>query len=291
MTSAKLYTMNDTSDTIVWRGMNRAQLDAAYDNTTAVPDAGTRRDRWIARSAEFRAQNPELLDLRYGPRERNRIDVFRCGGENAPLFAFIHGGYWQRNAKEMFACMAEGPLARGCDVAMIGYTLAPDVTLTELVAEIHAAIRFLRGEGPQRGFGKGRLVVSGWSAGGHLTASALDLPEVDAGLAISGIYDIEPCRLNYLNEKLKLTAAEVAALSPILHLPKRKVPLTVAFGTGELPELQRQSRDYHQARVSAGLPGTLLPLEPCNHFSIMDELEKADGRLTAALNSLIVALG
>jgi hypothetical protein len=55
--------------------------------------------------------------------------------------------------------------------------------------------------------------------------------------------------------------------------------------------LQRQSRDYHQARVAAGLPSTLLPLETCNHFSIMDELEKADGRLTAALNSLIVALG
>ena len=79
-------------------------------------------------------------------------------------------------------------------------------------------------------------------------------------------------------------------MSPILHLEKRKAPLTVAYGTGELPELQRQSQAYHQARVWAGLPSTLLPLEPCNHFSIMDELEKASGRLTAALNSLIVAL-
>jgi len=283
--------MNDASSTIIWRGMNRAQLDAAYDNNAAVPDAASRRDGWISRSAEMRKKNPELLDLAYGPRERNRIDVFRCGKANAPLFCFIHGGYWQRNSKDIFSCMMAGPLAHGFDTAMIGYTLCPDVTLTELVAETHAAIRYLRKEGPRHGFGTGKLIVSGWSAGGHLTASALPLDEVDAGLAISGIYDVEPCRLNYLNEKLKLTAAEVAALSPILHLPKRKVPLTVAFGTGELPELQRQSRDYYQARVSAGLPGTLLPLEPCNHFSIMDELEKADGRLTAALNGLIVALG
>ena len=281
--------MNDASS-IIWGGMNRAQLDAAYDNTAAVADAATRRDGWIARSAEMRKNKPELLDLAYGPRERNRIDVFRCGKANAPLFVFIHGGYWQRNSKDMFACMMAGPLAKGCDAAMIGYTLCPDVTLTELVAETHAAIRYLRKEGPRRGFGGGKLVVSGWSAGGHLTAAAMPLDEVDAGLAISGIYDVEPCRLNYLNEKLNLSAAEAAAMSPILHLEKRKAPLTVAYGTGELPELQRQSQAYHQARVAAGLPSTLLPLAPCNHFSIMDELEKASGRLTAALNSLIVAL-
>jgi arylformamidase len=260
--------MNDTSTTaIVWGGMNRRQLDDAYDNGKACPDSAERRDGWIARSAQVRAERPELLDLAYGPRERNRVDVFRSGRADAPLFAFIHG-----------------------DVAMIGYTLCPDVTLTELVAETHAAIRFLRKEGPKRGFGTGKLVVSGWSAGGHLTASALPLDEVDAGLAISGIYDVEPCRLNYLNEKLKLTADEARATSPILHLTKRRAPLTVAFGTGELPELQRQSRDYHQARLDAALPSTLLPLAPHNHFSIMEELRAPGGKLNGALNNLIVAL-
>ena len=125
----------------------------------------------------------------------------------------------------------------------------------------------------------------------HLTASAIALDEVDAGLAISGIYDVEPCRLNYLNEKLLLDAAEAAAMSPILHLAKSKTPLTVAYGTAELPELQRQSRDYHQARLDAGLPSRLLPIEGRNHFSIMDELTSPEGKLTGALNDLIVALG
>ena len=117
------------------------------------------------------------------------------------------------------------------------------------------------------------------------------MDEVDAGLAISGIYDVEPCRLNYLNEKLNLSPAEAEAMSPILHLPRRKTPCTVVFGTQELPELQRQSRAYHQARLDAGLPSTLVPLDPHNHFSIMDELEQPSGRLTGALNNLIVALG
>jgi hypothetical protein len=80
-------------------------------------------------------------------------------------------------------------------------------------------------------------------------------------------------------------------MSPLLHLPRRATPLTVAFGTGELPELQRQAKAYHQARLDAGLPSRLLPVESCNHFAIMDELVSPAGRLTAALKDLIVALG
>jgi arylformamidase len=274
------------SETVVWRGMTREQLDQAYDNTRAVADSGARREAWIQRSEAFRKQHPETLDLPYGPRPRNRIDLYRCGKAKAPLFAFIHGGYWQRNAKETFACTAAGPLANGMDVAFLGYTLCPDVTLSEIVKEIAEAVRWLRHEGPRHGVGEGRLVVSGWSAGGHLTATTLAMDEVDAGLAISGIYDVEPCRLNYLNDKLHLTADEAARISPILHLPKKSAPVVLTYGTGELPELQRQSVDYHKAREAAGLPSELLPLAGLNHFSIMDELEAKDGALAKAAAKL-----
>ena len=278
--------MSTEARTIVWNNMTRAELDAAYDNTNAVADSGERREAWIARSDAFRKHHAEGLDLAYGPRPRNKIDLFRCGAAKAPLFAFIHGGYWQRNAKETFACMAAGPLANGMDAAFIGYTLCPDATLSEIVDEIAAAVRWLRREGPRHGVGEGKLIVSGWSAGGHLTATTLAMDEVDAGLAISGIYDVEPCRLNYLNDKLRLTAEEAAKTSPLLHLPKKSAPVVLAYGTGELPELQRQSVAYHDARRAAGLPSELLPLAGLNHFSIMDELEKHDGALARAARSL-----
>lgn len=278
--------MSTESRTVVWNNMTRAELDAAYDNTSAVADSGERREAWVTRSDAFRKRHADGLDLAYGPRPRNKIDLFRCGTARAPLFAFIHGGYWQRNAKETFACMAAGPLANGMDVAFIGYTLCPEATLSEIVDEIAAAVRWLRREGPHRGAGEGRLVVSGWSAGGHLTATTLAMDEVDAGLAISGIYDVEPCRLNYLNDKLNLTAEEAAKTSPLLHLPKKSAPVVLAYGTGELPELQRQSVAYHDARRAAGLPSELLPLAGLNHFSIMDELEKHDGVLAWAARAL-----
>jgi arylformamidase len=278
--------MSTAARTIVWNNMTRAELDAAYDNTNAVADSGERREAWIARSDAFRKRYADGLDLAYGPKPRNKIDLFRCGTAKAPLFAFIHGGYWQRNAKETFACTGAGPLANGMDVAFIGYTLCPEATLSEIIDEIAAAVRWLRREGPRHGVGESKLIVSGWSAGGHLTATTLAMDEVDAGLAISGIYDVEPCRLNYLNDKLRLTAEEAAKTSPLLHLPKKSAPVVLTYGMAELPELQRQSVAYHEARRAAGLPSELLPLAGLNHFSIMDELEKPDGAVARAARAL-----
>ena len=228
--------------------MSRAELDAAYDNGRAVEDSGRYLADWARRSATLRARQPELLDLAYGPRERNRIDVFRSGEAGAPLLVFIHGGYWQRNSKDVFSCMAEGALELGLDVAVPGYTLAPDATLAEIVAEVTAALRWLRREGRSLGLASGRLVVSGWSAGGHLAACAMALPEVDAGLAISGIFELEPIRLGVLNEKLRLTERDVERLSPIRHLPP-------------------------------ALAASALPLEGRNHFSILEDLATPGGPL------------
>jgi acetyl esterase/lipase len=274
--------MND----IVWRGMTRAQLDAAYNNSVAVKNSADKLAEWQMRSNRLRAERNELLDQSYGTRPRNKIDIFRCGKANAPLLAYIHGGYWQRNAKEFYACLAEGPLARGMDAAMIGYTLAPEATLTGIVEEIRGALRWLRAQGPRLGIAGAQLIAAGWSAGGHLTAMAL--ADADAGLAISGIYDIEPCRLNYLNEKLNMTMAEQISLSPIRRLPARSPPLVIAYGTNELPELQRQSLDYHEARKAGGLPSELLALKGHDHFSILEELASPTGRLTDAAVQLVL---
>ena len=128
--------------TLVYRGMDRAALDAAYNNAAAVKDSAQIVAGWEARSARLRAKHPEGMDLRYGKDERNRIDYF-AARRDAPVLAFIHGGYWQARAKELFAFVAEGPLAWGINVALVGYTLAPQKRLDGIVAEIHAALDWL----------------------------------------------------------------------------------------------------------------------------------------------------
>jgi arylformamidase len=201
----------------MYRGMDRAALDAAYNNGAAVADSAKIVADWEARSARLRAANPEGLDLRYGADERNRIDYF-AARRDGPVLAFIHGGYWQMRAKELFAFVTEGPLAWGINAALIGYTLAPQKRLDGIVAEIRAALDWLHKSIPVLGGNNAQLFVSGWSAGGHLTAMAIDHPAVKGGLAISGIFDLEPIRLSYLNENSASMKRKRAAIAPPIYL-------------------------------------------------------------------------
>src|SRR4029079_2134839 len=119
-----------------WRAMSRQDLDLGLNNGVAVAGGAEMVAGWEQRSGEMRKRFPAHIDLRYGPRERNRIDFLKAR-EQGPTLLFIHGGYWQARAKEVFTVVAEGPMANGINVALIGYTLAPDATLDEIVAEIH----------------------------------------------------------------------------------------------------------------------------------------------------------
>src|SRR5262245_56362251 len=84
----------------IYRGMDRAALDAAYNNGAAVADSEDWLARWRVRSDAIRASSGARNDIVYGQRPRTRLDYLPCGERNAPLFVFIHGGYWQRNEKE-----------------------------------------------------------------------------------------------------------------------------------------------------------------------------------------------
>jgi len=169
-----------------WRTMSQQERDRGLNNGVAVAGSPDIVAGWERRSTEMRARYAGYLDLRYGPRERNRIDFLKVA-ENRPTLVFIHGGYWQHRAKEIFALFAEGPTAHGINVALIGYTLAPEATLDEIVAEIHRSLDFLGEQLPALGGDASRIVVSGWSAGGHLTAMALSHPKVgrESGSAAS----------------------------------------------------------------------------------------------------------
>ena len=260
----------------MYRGMDRAALDAAYNNAAAVKDSAQIVAQWEERSARLRAAHPQGMDLRYGPDERNRIDFF-AARRDAPVLAFIHGGYWQNRSKEVFSFVAEGPLAWGINVALIGYTLAPQKRLDGIVAEIRAALDWLHKNIPVLGGDQNRLLVSGWSAGGHLTAMSMRHPAVTGGLAISGIYDLEPMRLCYVNDKLGLDEAEAKRNSPG---PTAK-PLYVVYGADELPELCRQSEEY--AKLNGG-KAAALPRR--NHFTVLEDLASPHGGLTALVRKL-----
>ncbi len=270
---------------IEWGRMSRAERDAAYNNSAAVADSPALNAARVADSAACRAEWKGSLDVPYGPAERQRWDIFPAADPGAPCFVFIHGGYWQRNTREEFACLGAGLRAHGWSVALPGYTLAPQASMTAINAEIHAALDWLAANGAAHGVA-GPVLLSGWSAGGHLTAMALGHGRVTAGLAISGLYELGPMRDTYLNEAMRLTDEEIATLSP-LRLPPVPKPLAITYGTAELPPLVADSRALHAMRAAAHLPGALLPAPGGDHFTIVEELRRPDGLLVrAALEAL-----
>ncbi|MBR0694547.1 alpha/beta hydrolase [Bradyrhizobium lablabi] len=269
-----------------WHAMSQEQRDLGLNNGVAVKGSAEIVAGWEQRSAALRQKHPQHLDLRYGPRERNRIDFLTARG-GAPTLLFIHGGYWQHRAKEVFTIFAEGPMAHGINVALIGYTLAPDATLDEIVAEIHTGIGFLAKQLPTLGATADGIVVSGWSAGGHLTSMALSHPFVKAGMAISGIYDLEPIRHSYLNEKLGLDEAMSRRNSPMMQGGGALKPLSLVVGGAELPLLRKQTADFAGHRARYGQPVTYEEIPGADHFSVMNEMLAPQGRITTLVRQLL----
>jgi acetyl esterase/lipase len=268
-----------------WAALSQAERDAAYDNNAAVKNSAALIAERNQLSETLRASSKSFLDVPYGDRDRTKIDLYPATDKAAPCLVFLHGGYWQRNSREVFAMLVEGVAAHGWSVAIPGYSLAPDVSLTDIVTEISQSLDWLAENGESYGI-SGPVVLSGWSAGAHLAAMALDHPRVAAGLAISGVYDLGPIRDTGLNNALKLTSAEVAALSP-LRLPAVHKRLDIAYGTAELPALVFDSIKLHEMRAAANASGKLFPIEGADHFSILGELRRPDGALVDIARKLV----
>jgi arylformamidase len=278
--------MTSPFDALDWRSLSQEALDSGLNNGAAVAGSGNMVEGWEKLSAEMRARHSAHLDLQYGPRERNRIDFLKAA-PGAPTLLFIHGGYWQMRSKSAFTLFAAGPMAHGINVALIGYTLAPDATLEQIVTEIHAGIDYLTGRLPELGADAKRLVASGWSAGGHLTAMAMMNPHIKGGVAISGIYDLEPIRHSYLNVKLGLDEAMSRRNSPMQLKTDAAKPMALTVGGAELPLLRKQTADFAGHRAKSGSPVIYEEIPGTNHFTIMDEMAQPNGRITAMIRQVL----
>jgi arylformamidase len=271
---------------MLYRNMDRRTLDAAYNNQAAVPafavTSAQRRQRGAALRHEFGAR----VDLAYGPEDRQKLDLFCSASPKSPLLVFVHGGYWQGGDKDGHDFIAAGALCHGFSVAVVEYTVAPHASLARMVSEVRAAIEWLRQRGDELKFDGTRLVLAGHSAGAQLICAALDMPGVIGGIAISGIFDLEPIRLCYLNDRIAMTQEDVELFSPIHHLPRTDIPLRVTVGAAELPELLRQSRTYATLAARHGAQVEYSALDGHDHFSILEELAAAQGVLCKQLPAM-----
>jgi len=254
--------------------MPDAWLESEYNNRAKVPEHATIMAGWTRDAAAFRSSHAQAeLDLKYGPTERQALDIFWPGaGRDFPLAMFIHGGYWQALDKNSLSHLARGFLAHGIALAVPSYDLCPAVSLAVLTEQLRAAAGFLISH-------HGRDVyATGHSAGGHLAAmllatdfSARGVPgKVSGGYAISGLFDLEPLIETSINAGLKLDTAEARALSPV-NLPAPPGRLHAFAGDLEGEEYASQSR-----RIAQAWGGTWGLIPGANHFTVIEKLTVPD---------------
>jgi arylformamidase len=281
--------------TAIWRQYDRTGLDAQYNLRAAVPSFQQHYDRWQAWSARVRAALPCRLDVAYGPAPLETLDLFPAAAANRPIHVFIHGGYWHRMDKSDFDFIAEGFAPQGVNAAIINYPLAPQVDMDAIVASVRRALAWLWRNARTFGGDPARIHVSGHSAGGHLTAMMLltdwpafgaDLPAdlVKGGVAISGIYELEPIRLCYLDEMVRLDPDKVARNSPqrLLAAARAASPLALCVGGDETAEFHRQQADFAAAWGARGFARQIVSAPGLHHFNVVDELALAGRPLNRA---------
>lgn len=291
----------------LYRGYDRAALDAQYNNRARVPNYAAHLARWKHDSAMTRARlagSGAKIDLAYGPSPGERLDVFPAAagsaGRKPPVMAFFHGGYWRALDKSDFSYPAPAYVAAGITYISINYSLTPSVELGEIVRQIRSAISWLYLNPAIHGGDTGRLYVSGHSAGGHLAPMAASTDWAAQGLpadlikgtvAISGLYDLEPIGLCYLGEGMALNADSVRENSPIHQIPARNRPsgpMILCVGGEESPEYHRQQAEYAQKWAETQAPARIVAAPGCNHFSVADWFGDSASPLFQACRRLVL---
>ncbi|XP_003427698.1 kynurenine formamidase [Nasonia vitripennis] len=257
-------------------------------------------------TSQVRSSIEHERDVSYGPSEKTKYDVYGTNlPADAPIFLFIHGGYWLEFSKDMSGYVVPNLVAHGIKVLVAGYDLCPSVTLTDIVQQIKTLTEKVLALA--HASGSKCVWIGGHSAGAHLAASLLH----DAGwldlmtrhgyrdllqglVLISGIYALEPLLRTSVNEAVKLTSNEINSFTfAPLEIsddvdktlePVRNVKVIVTVGECDSPIFIEESRRYAR-RLTKLVDNVefLLLRDNVDHFDIVENLTRSEFLLSKIL--------
>lgn len=276
----------------VWLDYDQEALDRQYDQRALVPHANDYMARHLEESRRVRDQLDCRLDVAYGPSNDEVLDIFPAADTNAPVVVYVHGGAWTRWHKDHNSYQAPSFVSAGASFVSVNFALVPQVSLDELVRQNRAAVAWVHENARVFGADPDKLYVAGHSSGGHVVglfavtdwATDWNLPSdvIKGGIAVSGMYDLQPARLSSRNQYLHLDDGAVERNSALSQLPDQMPPLIVAYGGKEQIEFQRHSKDFAAELTRRGDDCQLIHYPDNNHFEMAQEFANPGGPLMQA---------
>lgn len=280
-----------------YENMTKETLEREYSPSSCVDDIMVHIQDYsdLSEAARLKLSSQYQADVKYGPAPREYMDIFIPKGKGPfAVHVFIHGGYWQELSKAESAFAAPNFLEHNSIFIALDYSLAPEASLFEIVAQARLATLWILNNIEKYGGDNNNITLSGSSAGAHLVAEILNIDwtshsydhcPLKGACAVSGIYDLRPLTQTYINDPLRMTLSDATALSPIFHIPKKSCPVIFSVGGNETSEFKRQTQDYMTAWQKAGHEASYVAMPAFNHFDIILELGNKNSPLFKAILS------
>lgn len=269
---------------------HQAEIDAQYDVETSVPDFNVYARHFTEQSQLARHRLRAKLNVAFGPTLDETLDIFPATESNAPVFVFIHGGYWRMLSSKEFSCVALGLNQLGITTVVVNYSLAPKVSIDEISRQARAAVAWVLRHIDRYGGDPERVVVGGHSAGGHLTAMCLQTDwageyglqqdPLRGAVMVSGLYDLRPLRFSNMQPMLQLDDGVIQRNSPLFHVKKSTTPALITWGGDEPNEFQRQSETYLERWKDVGNRAKKWAQPGANHFNAIYGFEDPKSALS-----------
>ena len=275
-----------------YKGFRRDELEFQYNPRVSVPEYPELAKVRAAQARKVRDSAKSWLNVAYGSSARELLDIYAGDKPGGPVLVYIHGGYWRSGSKEDNCNFVPTFTKRGATVVLVEYDLCPQVTLTDIVRQTRAAIRWTYKNILRYSSNPSKLFVSGHSAGGHLTAMALahdweqeGLPRdiIKGAVATSGVYDLDVVMRISVQEQVRLTPELAKLNSPFRTPPLVKCPLVVAVGAAEPKGWQQMSEDYFHYCKRNGMNVQYLVEPEANHYTMAEHLLDDTRPLTRAM--------
>jgi arylformamidase len=283
---------------MLYKNYDQAALDRQFNNRLHTPEYANYFSRWELLSRQTEKKYLVIKGVSYGNLPLEKSDIYPSSQTQSKTLVFIHGGYWQMLDKSAFHFIADAFHSDNITTVFLNYPLAPQYTMDQMVSSCRKAIGWLYQNIDGYHGDPNQIYVAGHSAGGHLAAMlmATDWPRFNAIIpaniikgvcALSGLFNLVPIRLSYLNKVLNLEQEMAIRNSPVNLQPVNSCSILIAVGTAETNEFIDQSTELSNSWEERNISVKLLKVPGKNHFSILEAMTDQNADCYFAVRELM----